>query len=77
MKRDINFKMPNALFRVIFVVLSSHRYTVDQIEQVQRRAARWTVSNFDRKASVTKMVQDLGWRTLDQRRADARLCFFF
>ena len=47
------------------------------IEQVQRRAARWTVSNFDRKASVTKMVQDLGWRTLDQRRADARLCLFF
>ena len=33
--------------------------------------------NFDRKASVTKMVQDLGWRTLDQRRADARLCLFF
>ena len=48
---------------------------ISQIEQVQRRAARWTVSNFDRKASVTKIVQDLGWRTLDQRRADARLCF--
>ena len=50
---------------------------ISQIEQVQRRAARWTVSNFDRKASVTKIVQDLGWRTLDQRRADARLCLFF
>ena len=23
------------------------------------------------------MVQDLGWRILDQRRADARLCLFF
>ena len=50
---------------------------ISQIEQVQRRDARWTVSNFDRKASVTKMVQDLGWRTLDQRRADTRLCLFF
>ena len=50
---------------------------ISQIEQVERRAARWTVSNFDRKASVTEIVQDLGWRTLDQRRADARLCFFF
>ena len=49
---------------------------ISQIEQVQRRAACWTVSNFDRKASVTKIVQDLGWRTLDQRRADARLCLF-
>ena len=50
---------------------------ISQIEQVQRRAARWTVSNFDRKASVTEIVQDLGWRTLDQRRADARRCLFF
>ena len=48
-----------------------------QIEQVQRRAGRWAVSNFDRQASVTKIVQDLGWCTLDQRRADARLCLFF
>ena len=45
-----------------------------QIEQVQRRAARWTVSNYDWQASATQIVQDLGWRTLEQRRADARLC---
>ena len=41
-----------------------------QIEQVQRRAARWTVSNCDWQASATNIVQDLGWRTLEQRRAD-------
>ena len=50
---------------------------ISQIEQVQRRAARWTVSDFDRRASVTKIVQDLGWCTLDQRRADACLCLFY
>ena len=50
---------------------------ISQIEQVQRRAARWTVSNLDRQASVTKIVQDPGWCTLDQRRADATLCLFF
>ena len=33
--------------------------------------------NFNRRASVTQIVQDLGWRTLDQRRADARLCLFY
>ena len=38
-----------------------------QIEQVQRRAARWTVSNYDWQASATQIVQDLGWRTLEQR----------
>ena len=48
-----------------------------QIEQVQRRAARWTVSNYDWQASATQIVQDLLWRTLDQRRADARLCLFY
>ena len=38
-----------------------------QIEHIQRRAARWTVGNFDRHASVTRIIQDLGWRSLDQR----------
>ena len=48
-----------------------------QIEQVQWRAARWTVSNYDWQASATQIVQNLGWRTLEQRRADARLCLFY
>ena len=26
--------------------------------------------------SVTEMVKQLGWRSLEQRRADARLCLF-
>ena len=34
-----------------------------QIKQVQRRAARWTVSNYNWQASATQNVQDLGWRT--------------
>ena len=32
---------------------------------------------YDRKASVTEMVNNLGWRSLEQRRADARLCLFY
>lgn len=48
-----------------------------QIEKVQRRAARWTSNNFDPRSSVTGMLDDLGWRTLEQRRADARLCLFY
>ena len=50
---------------------------INQIEQIQKRAARWTVRNFDRQASVTRIIQELGWRTLAQRRADARLCLFY
>ena len=43
---------------------------VNQIEVVQRRAARWTCSNFDRNASVAEMLNNLGSRSLEQRRAD-------
>lgn len=50
---------------------------ISKIEMVQRRAARWTVGNFDNRASVTEMLNKLGWRTLEQRRADARLCLFY
>ena len=48
-----------------------------QLEQVQRRAARWTASNYDWQASATQIVQDLEWCTLEQRRADACLCLFY
>ena len=45
--------------------------------QLEYASARWTVNNFDQQASVTKIIQELGWRTLEQRRADARLCLFY
>ena len=35
------------------------------------------IGNFDLHASVPRIVQDLGWRSSDQRRADAHLCLFF
>ncbi|MCG7869528.1 MAG: reverse transcriptase family protein, partial [Candidatus Thiodiazotropha taylori] len=48
-----------------------------QLENIQRRAARWTNSDFDSRSSVTTMLNTLGWRSLEQRRADARLCLFY
>ena len=48
-----------------------------QLEKVQRRAARWTTSNYDYRSSTTATVNNLGWRTLELRRADARLVLFF
>ncbi len=43
---------------------------------VQRRAARWTLNDYSTYSSVTDMLDRLGWRTLEQRRSDARLCLF-
>ena len=53
------------------------RTTIDRLEMTQRRAARWTVSDYSRHSSVTQMMQQLGWRSLEHRRADARLCLFY
>ena len=40
---------------------------------VQRRAARFAKSDYRRTTSVSKLMDDLGWRTLSYRRKDAPL----
>ena len=54
-----------------------NKVKTEQIEKVQRRAAHWTTCNFDRMASFSAMLETLGWRTLEQRRADSLLCLFY
>ena len=36
-----------------------------------------TRNNFRRKASVSEMLHDLGWQSLDGRRQDQRLVFLY
>ena len=48
-----------------------------RVKMVQRRAARWTLKRYHNTSSVTDMLDDLGWRTLEQRRADTRLALLF
>ena len=45
----------------------------DTIEKVQRRAARFVSNDYSRKSSVTKMLTQLEWDTLETRRTRARL----
>ena len=47
------------------------------IEMVQHRADRWTLDNYSRQASVTEMLNHLGWRSLEQRRNDSRFCLLY
>ena len=36
-----------------------------QLEKVQRRAARWALNDFGRYSSVTAMLQQLSWPSLN------------
>ena len=38
------------------------------IDQIQHRAVRWVLQNYNRYSSVTSMQQQLNWSTLQQRR---------
>ena len=47
------------------------------VEMVQRRAARWTLSDYVRTTSVTSLQSQLNWQILEERRSVARLCLFY
>ena len=50
---------------------------IQQVEMIQRRAARWVLRRYDRLDSVTVMLSSLKWRSLELRRSDARLCMLY
>ena len=51
---------------------------IDELEKVQRRAARFVSGNYHdyTPGSMTKIINDLGWQTLEHRRKIDRLCLF-
>lgn len=48
-----------------------------KLEMVQRRAARFVTGRYHNKSSVSNMINDLNWKSLQSRRRDARLLMFF
>ena len=59
-------------------VWSPHTETdITKLEAVQRRSARWATRDYQRTSSVTQMIKDLNWRTLEQRRIDSRLTLMY
>ena len=49
----------------------------DNLEAVQRRAARYVKGNFERTASVSDMLSSMGWETLEERRIKTRITLLF
>ena len=51
---------------------------IDRLEAVQRRAARFVTSDYNRtSSSVTVMLDNLNWSTLISRRQKSRLCLLY
>ena len=50
---------------------------INKLESVQRRAARWVTRDYRYTSSVSAMLRDLNWHTLDQRRIDSRLVLLY
>ena len=53
------------------------KQNTQKIEMVQRRAARWVKNNYSTYDSVSTMLDNLGWRSLENRRIDSRGLFIF
>ena len=50
---------------------------IQNLEMVQRRAARYVMNRQRNTSSVSDMLQRLNWRSLERRRKDAHLCMMF
>ena len=49
---------------------------INKIKKIQRRAARWVSNDFS-YSSVTDMLSNLRWRSLENRCTDTRLAMFY
>ena len=54
-----------------------NKTVIMKIESVQRRAARWILGDYSPYLSVTDMIGQLWWCTLEQCRTDSRLVLFY
>jgi hypothetical protein len=46
---------------------------IHRLEMVQRRAARYVTNRYHNTSSVSSMIEQIEWTTLEERRKDSRL----
>ena len=49
---------------------------IDPLEKVQRKAAPWVFSDYKYTTSATRLLKDLNWKQLADRRQNQRLTLF-
>lgn len=50
---------------------------IHKVEMVQRRAARYVTNDYSSTSSVTSMLENLQWETLETRRAKAQVTMLY
>ena len=48
------------------------KFNINKLKKCQRRAARFVIGVYSRESSVTSMLKELKWPTLQQRRTNAK-----
>ena len=87
-KRNVKIRSPSIKEKLYSLVCPHVEYAsaigsprevkpIHQLEMVQRRAARWTLNRHHNTGSVKWMLEDLQWRTLEQRHIDCRMVLLF
>ena len=51
--------------------------SIYNLERIQRKAARFVSNNYQRYSSVTAMMRQLNWPTLEQRRYEAKAIMMY
>ena len=54
-----------------------HETLIAQVEKVQMTAARWTCRRWRNTSSVSDMLDELEWPSLEDRREQSSLAFFY
>lgn len=72
------FTLVRPLVEYASTVWDPHTQTdIQKLEMVQRRAARYVKNRHRNASSVSDMLSSLHWRSLQERRRDARLCMMY
>ena len=50
---------------------------INKIEMLQRRVAHWVYNDYSPYSSVTDMLSNLGWQSLELWRYDSRIAMFY
>ena len=73
LKEIAYFSMVRSLLEYSCPVWDPYRQgDIAKLNKIQRAAARFVTNNYQRKSSVTALIQDLGWTDLQTRRKNFR-----